>query len=154
MPATLQTMPPKLILKPSRFPVCKVSTVADILEIPHKAAVGLADEMDFVWDIRTPGAVKKELRFFRPSVDAYKAFSGKPTGLAEGEVYAAIFPPTMPTVNAVTISNRLRCQAAFVKKLVDAGVLRALTKGRRGLGGSMRFNRDELVNFLKSRRIK
>ena len=151
MPTPAQFDLPMTVAQAMLYPLWPIEAVEIYLSLSHDKALGLADEVPFAWDIKSPSAEKRELRFWWADVAALAG--QKVPAFTETQVYNAIVPSHWGTVTVVSLSNKLKCDAGLIEKLLEAKCLTATTEGRRGPGGSPKVTRASVMAFLKARRM-
>ena len=139
-----------------RVPLGRVSAATWLVQrsIDELAAMVESGALLWAWDLRRRGAGRRELRLWRPCVEALARGEAQP-GDAEPAVLAHVLPEGRPWFTARELSLRWMCSDHHILQLVDDSLL-TLTEDsprRRGAGGSPRVTRGSAAGLLRKRRV-
>ena len=114
-------------------------------------------ELGWAWDIRGPGADRREIRVWRDSVEAYLRGGGAGTdgteGMNEEEVLASVFPHKREELRSPELERMFSCSQVHVYSLVRMSLIDGLNEPRLGPYGFIRVTRASVIRFLQQRRI-
>lgn len=104
-------------------------------------------DIEWAWDISTPGAERSELRvFWRCCVPGWRG------QMTEPQIYNEVIPSHWGRVTAARLAERMMCSDDLIATLIPC-CFTALTAPRRGLGGSPELTRTSVVQWLATRRV-
>lgn len=108
----------------------------------------------WVWDIASNGAGRRELRLWRPCVDALARGEPQPQDTAEA-VLKHVLPDGRPWFTVRELSTRWMCSRHHLIKLIDEKLLETTPESprRTGAGGSPQITRQSAAAFLQARRV-
>jgi hypothetical protein len=109
----------------------------------------------WAFDIRSRGAVKRNIRVLRPCVAAYAERCPCPLqGLAA--VLDYLLPAGMKDPHATSVRRLFGCSQAHIARLIADGLLRVTvpSAARSGPSSSPKISRESLVSFLTERRFR
>lgn len=111
--------------------------------------------LEWVWDLRTPGADRAEYRIFWRCLMGRRSTEFRQLELmTEAAIYNEIFPSHWGRVKATSVYERWTCSQGHIENLRCAGCFRSITQAQRGPNGSPELMRSDLVRWLKERRVQ
>mgnify|MGYP000933721802 FL=1 len=139
-----------------RVPLGRVSAATWLLQ-RSAAEIGALVESGallWAWDVRSKSADRRELRLWRPCVDALARRDAQPQD-AEEAVLRHVLTDGRPWFTTRELSLRWMCSHKHVIRLLDDGLLEMTPDSprRRGAGGSPHITRKSAAAFLQARRV-
>lgn len=144
---------PTLHVSPRR-PLAPIGAAMMLLDLDEDQVLSLIEEggLAWAWDIRGPGASRREVRIWLGALTAHLTGAPQPV-IEEGELLPRLLPHARPSLRSPELQRLFTCSATHIQGLISAGEISGERAARKGPSGWVPVTRESVLGFLGRRRV-